>query len=51
MKLLSMEFFKCRRRKILLLALLFLAAQTVWIGTSLFRMEPEELAQCWLFLL
>lgn len=51
MKLLQMEFFKCRRRKILLLALLFLAAQMVWMGTSLFRMEPEELAQGWLLLI
>ena len=51
MKLLRMEFFKCRRRKIALICLAFVAVQLAWMGRTLTQMEPRELAQGWMSLL
>lgn len=51
MKLLRMEFFKCRRRKIALICLAFVAVQLAWMGRTLTQMEPGELAQGWMSLL
>ncbi len=51
MKLLRMGFFKCRRRKIALICLAFVAVQLAWMGRTLTQMEPRELAQGWMSLL
>ena len=51
MKLLRMEFFKCRRRKIALICLAFVAVQLAWMGRTLTQMEPGELTQGWMSLL
>ncbi len=51
MKLLRLEFFKCRRRKIALLCLAVLAVEAVWIVTSLTRQDAEDLRQGWMLLL
>ena len=50
MKLLRMEFFKCRRRKIALICLAFVAVQLAWMGRTLTQMEPGELTQGWMSL-
>lgn len=47
MKVFCLEFFKCRRRKIGLLCLVFVLAQTAWMGVSFSRMEAGELASGW----
>ena len=51
MKLLRMEIFKCRRRKIALICLAFVAVQLAWMGRTLTQMEPGELTQGWMSLL
>ena len=51
MSTLGLEFFKCRRRKILLVGLALIAAQLFWIFTSIVRMDAEDLRQGWLWLL
>ena len=45
MSTLRLEFFKCRRRKIFLVGLALIAAQLLWVYTSLVRMDPEDLRQ------
>lgn len=47
MKLLGLEFFKCRRRKIPLVCAAVLGAQLFWFGATLSRRSPSELAQGW----
>lgn len=47
MKLLRLEFFKCRRRKVGWICLAFLAAQLLWVGYSIVRMEQVERVQGW----
>lgn len=51
MSTLRLEFFKCRRRKIFLVGLALIAAQLLWVYTSLVRMDPEDLRQGWMWLL
>ena len=51
MKALAMEFYKCRRRKILLVCLGLLAAQLLWFGVYFTRLDSEEIAQGWQMLL
>lgn len=51
MSTLRLEFFKCRRRKIFLVGLALIAAQLLWIYTSLVRMDPEDLRQGWMWML
>ena len=51
MSLLRLEFFKCRRRKIFLVGLALIAAQLVWIFTSILRMDAADLRQGWMWLL
>ena len=48
---LSMEFYKCRRRRIPLVCLGMILVQLAWIGAVLLRMDPEEFAQGWQWLL
>jgi len=50
-KLLRLEFFKCRRRKILLVCAAVLAAELLWIVSSFFRQDAEDLVQGWMLLL
>lgn len=47
MKLLGLEFFKCRRRKITLVCAAVLGAQLFWFGATLSRRSAPELAQGW----
>ena len=51
MKLLRLEFFKCRRRKILLVCAAVLAAELLWIVSSFFRQDAENLVQGWMMML
>ena len=50
MKLLKLEFFKCRRRKILLVCGGLLAAQLLWMGVFLVRQDEADLVQGWMLL-
>ena len=51
MKLLKLEFFKCRRRKILLVCAAVLAAEAVWIVSTFAHQDAEDLLQGWMLLL
>ena len=51
MKLLKLEFFKCRRRKILLVCAAVLAAELLWLVTTFLRQDAEDLHQGWMLLL
>ena len=51
MKLLKLEFFKCRRRKILLVYAAVLAAELLWIVSSFLRQDAEDLIQGWMLML
>ena len=51
MKLLAMEFYKCRRRKILLICLGVLAAQILWFSAYLSRQDKSDLAYGWMLML
>ena len=44
MKLLRLEFFKCRRRKIALVCAAVLAAELLWFGAYLARQDAGDLA-------
>ena len=50
MKLLRLEFFKCRRRKIALVCAAVLAAELLWFGAYLARQDAGDLAQGWMLL-
>ncbi len=48
MKLLQMEFYKCRRRKFPLLCLAWLLVQALWLGVTVFHgMDAAEKAVGW----
>ena len=51
MKLLRLEFFKCRRRKIVLVCAAVLAVEFLWMSVFLARESPEELRWGWMLLL
>ena len=51
MKLLKLEFYKCRRRKILLVCAAVLAVELIWIGAFFTRQDEEDFRQGWLILL
>ena len=51
MKLLKLEFYKCRRRKILLICAAALGMELLWMGVYFARMEPEEMTEGWMLLL
>lgn len=51
MKLLKLEFYKCRRRKILPVCAAVLGVELLWMGVFFARMEPEDLAKGWPLLL
>src|SRR5699024_5759095 len=50
MKLLKLEFFKCRRRKIVLVCAAVLAAELLWFGMYLTRQDAEDLVEGWMML-
>ena len=50
MKLLKLEFFKCRRRKIVLVCAAVLAAELLWFGAYLARQGEADLRQGWMLL-
>lgn len=51
MRLIGMEFFKCRRRQVPLICLALITAQLLWMGVSISRMELEEMSDGWMLLL
>lgn len=51
MRLLSLEFYKCRRRKILLVCASVLGAELLWIAATFLRQDAEDLRQGWMLLL
>lgn len=51
MKLLRLEFYKCRRRKITLVCAAVLAAQLFWFWVVLSRQSAEEMQQGWMLML
>lgn len=51
MKLLRLEFYKCRRRKIALVCAAVLAAQLFWFWVVLSRQSAEEMQQGWMLML
>ena len=50
MKLLGLEFYKCRRRKVVLVCAAVLAAELLWFGAYLARQDPEDLLHGWMLL-
>ena len=51
MKLLKLEFYKCRRRKIVLVCAAVLAVELVWMGAFFTRQDAEDLRWGWMLLL
>ena len=51
MKLLSLEFFKCRRRKIVLVCAAVLAVELMWMLTFFTRQDEEDMKWGWMLLL
>ena len=51
MRLLSLEFYKCRRRKILLVCAAVLGAELLWIAATFLRQDAKDLRQGWMLLL
>lgn len=51
MKLLRLEFYKCRRRKIVLVCAAVLAVELVWMGVFFTRQDAEDLKWGWMLLL
>ena len=51
MKLLRLEFYKCRRRKIVLVCAAVLAVELVWMGAFFTRQDAEDLKWGWMLLL
>ena len=50
MKVLGLEFYKCRRRKVVLVCAAVLAAELLWFGAYLARQDPEDLLHGWMLL-
>ena len=51
MKLLKLEFLKCRRRKIVLVCAAVLAVELIWMGAFFTRQDAEDLKWGWMLLL
>ena len=51
MKLLKLEFYKCRRRKIVLVCAAVLAAELIWMEAFFTRQDAEDLKWGWMLLL
>ena len=50
MKLVKLEFYKCRRRKVLLVCAAVVAAELLWFGAYLARQDRADLQQGWMLL-
>ncbi len=50
MKLLGLEFFKCRRRKVVLVCATVLGTELAWFGAYLTRQDASDLVQGWMLL-
>ena len=48
MKLVKLEFYKCRRRKVLLVCAAVVAAELLWFGAYLARQDRADLQQGWM---
>ena len=44
MKAIRLEFYKCKRRKVLLVCLALIAAQLIWMGVFLARLDERQKA-------
>ena len=51
MMYLRLEFFKCRRRKIVPVCAALLGAQLIWFVIYLLRQDAQALSQGWMLLL
>lgn len=51
MKLLRLEFYKCRRRKIVLVCAAVLAVELIWMAAFFARQDAEDLKRGWMLLL
>ena len=51
MKLLQLEFYKCRRRKIVLVCAAVLAVELIWMAVFFTRQDAEDLKWGWMLLL
>lgn len=51
MKLLKLEFYKCRRRKIVLVCAAVLGVELLWMGVAFSRQGRETLSQGWMDML
>lgn len=51
MKLLRLEFYKCRRRKIVLVCAAVLAVELIWMSVFFTRQDAEDLQWGWMLLL
>lgn len=51
MNLLKLEFYKCRRRKIVLVCAAVLAVELIWMGAFFTRQDAEDLKWGWMLLL
>lgn len=51
MKLLRLEFYKCRRRKIVLVCAAVLAVELIWMSVFFTRQDAEDLKWGWMLLL
>ena len=51
MKLLRLEFYKCRRRNIVLICAAILAVQFIWMTAYFSRQDAEDLKWGWMLLL
>ena len=51
MKLLGLEFYKCRRRKIVLLCAAVLGIEVFWMAATISRQDQDTLQQGWMMLL
>ena len=50
MKLVKLEFYKCRRRKVLLVCAAVVAVELLWFGAYLARQDRADLQQGWMLL-
>lgn len=51
MKLLRLEFYKCRRRRIAAVCAAVLAVELIWMGAFFTRQNAEDMQQGWMLLL
>ena len=50
MKAIRLEFYKCKRRKVMLVCLALIAAQLIWMGVFLARLDEQDIRDGWMLL-